>query len=447
MHVLELNADNFKRLRAVHITPPAGMVVVSGKNANGKSSVLDSIMAAIGGVSACPDRPIHGDADSASIRVDLGDIVVTRKFTASGSTVVVENAEGARYKSPQTMLDGFFGRLSFDPLAFLGLAPKEQAAQLRTLVPLSVDVDALDGLNRRDYDLRRDANRDAAALRTQVQGITVPEGVGEPRDLSALLGRVTALQNRRTVAVDADRTTKQAQADLQTKRERLDALRDQERALELDIKALKVKIEGLPDAEDPHEIEAELAELGEGVLSFQADNQRAVAAKNARENQARLAKQALAKETEADALTAAMADREKQKAAALAAAKMPVQGLSFGADGITYNGIPFSQASQAEKLRVSTAIAMASNPKLKVILIRDGSALDSDSIALMAAMAEEHGFQVWVERVSDGDGVGIVIEDGMVLGAAAGPVDLGTPLFPEEGNVAPLKPKMKAVTV
>lgn len=445
MHVLELNADNFKRLRAVHITPPSGMVVVSGRNANGKSSVLDSIMFAIGGAALAPDKPIHDGADFTEVRVNLGDLVVTRKQTQTGGTLTVENAEGARYKSPQTMLDGFFGRLTFDPLAFLHLAPNEQAAQLRALVPLSVDVEALDGLNRRDYEERTAVNREAAALRTQAQGIMVPQDVPEPRDLSVLIGRQGALNKRQSDALEASRAKTRMEESLDEKRTMLDALRIKVRDLEVEVSALKASLEKLPDTEDPAELGQEIAELHDEIRNFQVENQKAVDAKNARENRARLTKDAEAKEAKATALTTAMAARDKQKADALAAAKMPVPGLSFGADGITYNGIPFSQSSQAEKLRVSTAIAMASNPKLKVILIRDGSALDSDSMALLTEMAQEHEFQVWVERCTDGDGVGIVIEDGLVAGASI--PDPGPSLFPD-ASVEPLKPKgRKAVTV
>ena len=68
----------------------------------------------------------------------------------------------------------------------------------------------------------------------------------------------------------------------------------------------------------------------------------------------------------------------------------PSPGLSFetlteGSGGrerknpkkiITYNGVPLSEASTAEQIRVSTAIGMADKPELRFLLIRDGSLLD-----------------------------------------------------------------------
>lgn len=79
-----------------------------------------------------------------------------------------------------------------------------------------------------------------------------------------------------------------------------------------------------------------------------------------------------------------------------------------------FNGVPFVQASAAERLKVSVAMAMALNPELRVICIRDASLLDDDSKRALMALAEEHDYQIWYEVVGDGGEVGVVIEDGEV---------------------------------
>ncbi|HEX2100600.1 MAG TPA: hypothetical protein VHF69_08060, partial [Candidatus Synoicihabitans sp.] len=117
----------------------------------------------------------------------------------------------------------------------------------------------------------------------------------------------------------------------------------------------------------------------------------------------------------ADALTAEIEAIDAQKANQLAEVKFPIDGLSFTEDGVTYNGLPFDQASSAEQLRVSVAIAAASNPKLGVMLVRDGSLMDDKSMTLLAELAQQHDVQVWVERVSQGSECSVIIEDGAVL--------------------------------
>ena len=91
-----------------------------------------------------------------------------------------------------------------------------------------------------------------------------------------------------------------------------------------------------------------------------------------------------------------------------------VDGLGFDDDGVTYQGVPFSQASASEQIRVSLAMAMSLNPKLRVIRILDGSLLDAENLAQIADMAKDNDYQVWIERVGTADGIGVVIEDGAV---------------------------------
>jgi hypothetical protein len=126
---------------------------------------------------------------------------------------------------------------------------------------------------------------------------------------------------------------------------------------------------------------------------------------------------ALALEVQSGQLTKAMRDRADEVAKAIAGADLPVQGLGFGDGYVTLDGLPFSQASDAAQLRTSVALAMAMNPKLRILRIRDGSLLDEDGLRMVAEMAEARDFQVWLERVDTSGKVGIVIEDGSVRGA------------------------------
>ena len=118
------------------------------------------------------------------------------------------------------------------------------------------------------------------------------------------------------------------------------------------------------------------------------------------------------------ALTAQLEAIDAEKLAGLQAAPMPIPGLSISDESVLFNGVPFSQASGAERLRVSLAIVMAANPELRVCYIKDGSLLDDDSLQLVREMAAEHDYQVWLEMVGDHHD-GIVIEDGAIVEATA----------------------------
>ena len=109
-----------------------------------------------------------------------------------------------------------------------------------------------------------------------------------------------------------------------------------------------------------------------------------------------------------------MEARTKTRNDAIAAAVMPIPDIGFGDGIITFQGKPFDQASDAQKIRVGMAVAMAANPKLRVVRIRAGSMLDAKSKALVAAMAKEKDFQVWVEQVA------VPVEEGAVDAGGAG---------------------------
>jgi len=60
------------------------------------------------------------------------------------------------------------------------------------------------------------------------------------------------------------------------------------------------------------------------------------------------------------------------------------------------------------------AIAMAANPALRVIRVRDGSLLDEDAMQMPADAADANDYQIWIERVDNTGEVGFVLEDGHI---------------------------------
>lgn len=440
MKILRLTAENIKKIKVVDISPDCSVVQITGANGSGKSSVLDAIYYALNGTKDIPSQPVRRGEQKATIRLELGEITVIRRFTESGGTsLVVEAESGARFPSPQKLLDDLLGALTFDPLEFSRMLPKQQLEQLRRLVKLDIDIDALDEANDLDFAKRTDANRRVKAL-TEREA-TLRSGVDPAADVtlidsSALLAEMEQA-GRHNAAIERDRAErqhreKQAEADaarFTDLQQRAELLRQQAEALEAEAKTLFLRASAEFDAL------AALSPLADPIDTFALRKQIEDAGRTnrQREQQARqreMHRQAVdeyqAAVTEALALTHAIEDRTRQKAAAIAAAHMPIDGLSFGNGAVLYNGLPFDQASSAEQLRVSVAIAMAGNPKLRVLRIKDGSLLDNASLAMIAQMADEGDYQIWVERVQEGGRVGIEMQDGAVA------VIDGTPVQHEE---------------
>lgn len=426
MKIVRLTAENVKKLRAVEITPSGEIVTISGKNGAGKTSVLDSIWWALAGTKNIQGQPIRKGETKARIKLDLGELVVERKFTAAGSTLSVDSADGARFSSPQKMLDALLGELSFDPLAFARMDPRKQFDELRRVSKLEVDIDHLDALNKADYDRRTEINRDARAKRAQAEGISVPPDSGaEPEDEAALVDSLQkAGETNSNAELDRERraasarTVERNRASATDARERAATLRKQADQLDADAVALEQQADGIERGLAKAPALAELIDVG--AIRRKIDEARATNASIARRKESASRKQALLEEAkslerQAADITFRMEAREKTKSDAIKAAAMPVPGVGFGDGIVTYNGIPFDQASSAEQLRVSMSIAMAANPKLRVIRITDGSLLDEDSLAAIGQMAKADDFQVWIERVDASGKLGIVIDDGAVV--------------------------------
>lgn len=467
MKIIQLTAENVKKLTAVQISPDGNMVQITGKNGQGKTSVLDSIWWALAGTENIQKQPIRAGADKAKIVLKLGtskdvELIVERRFSEKASYLEVKTADGAKYPSPQKMLDDLLGSLTFDPLDFMRRDGKGQFEVLKGLVRLEVDLVALDLANKADFEKRTGINRDAKARRAQAQGIAVPDTLPEkPIDEGAMLD---AIQQ----AADANAETERRRSNREAAKVKISHLRTEADQLETTIESdakqiqestkrecdlLQLQIDDLlkrkATAEqsatqriralreeravacinaraEADEIEKKLTEAGDlpapvdiGELRIQLNEAKTTNAHIAeRQRRQTILAEAEDLETQSKALTKAMEDRVAQKDAAIAAAKMPIEGLSFGDGAVTFNGLPLDQASDAEQLMVSTAIAAALNPKLRVIRIRDGSLLDDDAVQQLGKFADAHDMQIWIERVDGSGTVGIVMEDGHVRGQA-----------------------------
>ncbi len=415
MRITKLISENVKRIKAVEIKPDGSLVIVGGRNAQGKTSVLDSIQMALGGEKSLPAKPIREGEDKARVVLALDDLVVTRTFTDKGSYLKVEGADGAVVKSPQAMLDKLVGRLSFDPLEFSRMDRKAQLETLKALVGL--DFASLDADKKSAYDMRTDVNREAKKLQARIQAM--PRHDDAPAEEVSISKLVEELRRRQEANQANDARRRQLDAEkrqVASLEAQLASRLEEMRRLQAAVKAIEKEIQGakeglLRESEDV----LKLVDLDVRVLQDQLAGAEDLNRK-IRENRARSqALQELRKiQKDADRHTQRIEEIDRAKKEALAAAKFPVDGLAFDEEAVTYKSLPFDQASSAEQLRVSVGMGLALHKDLKVTLIRDGSLLDEGNLKLIAEMAEAAGAQVWLERVGEGAECSVVIEDGAV---------------------------------
>ena len=439
IYVHGLRAENFLRLELVELAfKGAGLEIVSGRNAQGKSALLRAIWAGLAGREALPEEPVRHGAEKAEVCVDLGDRIVRLRVRPDrSSTLTVESKEGAVFKPPQKILDEIVGALAFDPTAFADEDPKTQAATLRRMVGL--DTADLDEKRAEAYATRTRLNREVKSLEVQVAAIWAPPEPARPVpappidevDITAIAKEWSAALDYKS-KIDAAHAERRSLGDsihrteheIAAMEERLLQAKDLllilgGKAIAMDAELAEVSAPDLNDLERRmDEAKTQNATARHARELFAMAEREATVATIQRENALCLRKgrqEALfAKEAEADALTRQIAEIDAERQRRLAAASFPLPGLTVDGDAVVYQGHPLSQASSAEQLQVSLAIAAALNPRLRLLLVRAGNDLDNDRLRQVAEWAHAKGYQVIIERVASDTPVGIVIEAGKV---------------------------------
>ncbi len=436
MFITALEISDYKRVRKIAITPASDkhVILIGGKNAQGKSSTLDALTAAFGGAKQLATDPVRHGADEAAIFVELdgGKLTIDRTITPDGKTKLEVHDEQGAVRSPQSMLDKLVGARFLDPLAFLALPAKDQRMQLMRLIPDAARIDDLSGKRVRAFERRTEIGRDLTKARGELERLPEVQ-VEQPIDVAALNDEVRKLADLQRGGDALGHAHREARRSLELEQE-------EERKLRVEIGELDRKLESArhqlvkleTSIEKRTEAEAEArAKLDEAATAWanlvhrreqlDADlsragehNRKVVEAEAQNKRRAEAAAAVTKHDAEVKELTAVIAKIDTRKAEILAAAKLPVEGLTISDEGIELAGVPFAQASGSEKLRVALALAIAGSPGLNDVWIRDGALLDEDSLELVAKQAAASGKRCWIERVGTKDPGVIVIQDGQV---------------------------------
>ena len=410
--IIALKANNIKRLTAVEIKfDESGVVIVTGDNGAGKSSLLDSIALAFN-PEYIPDVTIRRGEEKARVVVETQDLIVTRRFTEKSDYLEVKTRDGVAQSSPQTLLDSLISRVGFDPFSFSEMDDKEQAAELLRICPVALDLDANAAAVKKLFNERTEKNRDVTRLEAQKSEFKhVPVTRPEPVDTTAVLEerkRREESNKKRDDLIQNGKEKRQALIDRQAEVKRLqDELAEAERlvgvAKEELAQATKLfKEHG--DALTLDDLDTKLtsaAQVATDITLF--DRYESI------QNELRDARVA------SNLLTDKIDALRKERDDALHGAQFPVKGLSMDYEGnVLFNNLPLKQASQAQRIKIGVALAAAANPKLKVAFIRDGSLLDKSSMETLKKLATAYGLQIFVERVEDTSPTAIHIVDGAV---------------------------------
>ncbi len=463
MKILKLKIDNVGGIEAFELAPDGNHVVIGGPNTAGKSTILNAIAGALGGGRNRKAQRVRKGAAKGEVVVDLGDIVVKWGPKVDGKdSLEVTTAEGDVKKKPQELLDRLWGERTFDPFAWFEAEPREQARQLAEIA--GIDLDALEARRKVAFDERTAVNRMAKELAAQAAdpAYATPDGTpDEPVDEKALATEVhdaaklnaenaerraelrrlegllethrAGVETIRRMGVEAISEAKTIGAERVTIA--LDALRRAQEAVEEAKRAAvelvatvtrKAATQSEAVVEQVARMERQVAE-SVAVVSGLADvdvaavSDQLAEARNVnhevemKRSRSRLVAAAEAHRGKAASLTATIATVDEEKAAALAAASLPVDGLGLEDGAVTYQGTLLESISRSEQLRISVALGLARHPEIAVMLIDRWGDLDDPARKIVTEMADAANCQIWTTVVGEKDeDITVTIREGLI---------------------------------
>uniref|UniRef100_A0A6M3M400 Putative ATPase domain containing protein n=1 Tax=viral metagenome TaxID=1070528 RepID=A0A6M3M400_9ZZZZ len=408
MNIKSALVENFKGAKTIKITPKSNVTYICGDNGSGKTSFLDGMCSALENkaVKKRVINPIRKGEEKALVELDLGDIFVRRTWKGNKSYLDVFDSKGRQLHGAQGVLDAYIGHLALDPQAFSTMNEKQQRETFLEIVDLGgVDLDELAQERKDLYDERTISNRTIKDLKGHLA--EMPKFPADtPNEEINIIDLTKKYAEASDHIVENNRKTLEIQ-NLQNE------ILEKEEIIKLvlsEIEGHKAALETLSTGVDQF-VDPGLDNIKEDLENAETIN------KHVRLKADHAAKEKVLREEQevSDEYTKSIEYIDNQKKEALEKANIPVPGLSIDDECVLFNNEPLSQCAASEQWEVCIRMAAAMNPKLKTIIIREGSLLDVNYMAKIKDFANKEGYQIWIEIVDRNHPDGIVIEDGEVV--------------------------------
>jgi DNA repair exonuclease SbcCD ATPase subunit len=415
--VISLEVENIKGIKRAFIVPQDSTVIIEGENGQGKTSILDALWYALAGEKNIPNDVIREGEEKGITKIVTDEFEVERTYTKKGTYLRVKK-DGMNAANAQSYLNGFLGNLTFDPLAFKLFDSKKRVEELRSLTGL--DFTEIDRVYNEFYDQRRDHKREHDRLKKEIAGLAEIPTETKCRPVSEIQNELEDVRKQNQNIIDARKELRSLQEQSQRDEDEISDIEKQMKLLDQKKADLKRNIDSRKSKISLYDDIAQRTTKETG--GYEAEIQ--AAEKNAeirtlvhRKSELIELEQRAAQSVQG--VQKLMDELKEKREKMIVEANMPIEGLSIQDNDVYFNGVSFTELAESEKIKVSMAIAMAQNPKLRIVRILDGALLDKKSFDVVKQMASENNFQVWVERAiwdNDSRTVGsILISEGEVV--------------------------------
>lgn len=422
LKLIKAEISNFKNITHKSVDFGGKSAIIVGANGVGKSSLIQALLSPVNS-KMVPAKAIKNGEEKASIELKLGGTLngeeqvynIAMYFSEKNQKgrIVITDEDGGNIPGAKSMVDSIVGNIGFDILEFigLGLTPegkpsksgvKQQIEILKQFLPVEAqkNLHNLDIEKATIYDNRTEINKDIKSNELKLKNMEMdPELIEkyserlDDTDVKAKMSKIgdevskydqvvsgLNMKKDRKNYVDEEIIKLQKKLeDFQTEQKELSEhiekgnkwLEGRERP---SMDALSKELEEINNHNDMHKKVLECKEFHKNVSDLKG---------------------------EADGITERLGAIEIEKKGVFTANPLPVKDLSFTEDEIQYKGLPFNENQHPSStiIGVGLKIAMAMNPNLRLLVIKDGSLLDKKVLNYILKMVESKGYQVFIEMV------------------------------------------------
>lgn len=406
-----LEIENVKRVKAFSAEPsPNGLTVIGGKNGQGKTSILDSIVWTLGGDRYKPSKAKRdGSVLDPKLKIELSNGFVVERSGKNSSLKVIDPKGN---KAGQTLLNSFIEEFALNLPKFMNSSGKEKANTLLTIIGVGEQLFELEKQETDIYNSRRMIGQIADQKKKFAKEMTIYQDVPkEPVSAKELID-----QQQDILAKNGENARKRDKVEqykwevnkhTQTVAELKKQLLEAEQKLSEAKSNLAIASKDIIDLfdESTEELEKNIEQIDEINRKVRANLDKEKAEQDAQEYL-----------DQYEEKTKQLEDVRQKKMSLLKSADLPLPELSVRDGEIIYKDQKWDNMSSAEQLKVATAIVRKLNPECGFVLIDKLEQMDIDTMNEFGQWLETEGLQAIATRVSTGDECSIIIEDGYIKG-------------------------------
>lgn len=427
-----LEVENFKNITKKIVNIGGRSFIITGKNAAGKSSLIQALLSPMDSKVKQPKKAIKRGEEKGSTKVVIkGEIggeeheyTLEMFYTPGNQTgrLVIRNSAGEALKSPAKTLDAIVGNISFDMFKFLNDTGSAKVKVIKDLAGITSQIDALDAQRKekmadklfktRSCEEKEAVMKNHGLSQDEIDKYSEEIPV-EPikEELATISKKIDDYNRIKNSVAKFKKENEDSKDDIEKNNEEIQKLLKKIQVIEAANKALEELIKtnevSITKGEEwlSRNNEPKAEEISKRLSDANLHNENYNKVIELGKKQIEIVN--LKKEIEK--LQAEVVKIDEDKLRLIRKSKLPIEGMTFDEDQVYLNGLPMEegQINTAELYKAGFEISKALNPNLRVIIIPEGSLFDKESLMEVIKKADEDGYQVIAEVVSDDADVNI----------------------------------------